>query len=252
MNAQQDFQKLRDSKQVAYVALTYTVPDIGKSLTYFSHLGFKESSKSNNNQSRFISDGTLLIELKQGTSPGSELTYYCDDPSLLIKDLNDKGIALTGDNIKTENCTIHIVKAPQGISEQNPLAFIKMKPNDYMDDTKYPNAKCGAYGEISIPVTDLETSIIWWEKLGFKASMKTKQPYPLTIMTDGYIIIGLHQSPHFSNMTLSFFSPDMEPKVKQLRKEGLTEIKPVVGNTDKHVKLTTPGGQDIFLFSMSM
>ncbi len=251
MNAQPDVAKLRATKTGTFAGITYTTPDLQKGVDYYSHLNFRELKRMGN--SVFITDGTLLIQLVKGNTTAHELTYYSDNPGALATNFRKNGVEVDANNlIKTKDCNIRITNKVDGIEEQTGVSFMTMQPADYMDDSKYPNKKCGAYGEWAIPVEDLESSITWWEKLGFKAPMKMNEPYPHAIMTDGYIIVGLHQTNDFTKTTLTYFAPDMEPKIKQLRAENLEGIKQVMGTTDKNTVLKTPGGQDIFLFSMGM
>lgn len=250
MNAQPDVAALKATKPGTYAGITYTTPDLDAGVEYWGHLNYKELKRTD--EGIYLSDGSVLLKLVKGEERSYTITYYSDDPDALAKQFRDNGAEVNNNRIAADKCDIIITNKVAGITEQNGTSFMTMAPTDYMDDSKYPNAKCGAYGEWAIPVANLEESIAWWEQLGFKAPMKMNEPYPHAIMTDGLLIVGLHQTNDFNEPTLTYFAPDMEPKVKVLREEGMEGIKTTMGDTDKNVVLSTPGGQKIFLFSMGM
>lgn len=250
MNAQPDIAKLKATKPGTYAGITYTTPDLEKGAAYFHHLNYKEVKRTEDGI--YLTDGSVLLKLEEGTNTGYRITYYSDEPQALSHQLLEKGLIVENSVISAGKCDILIRDKESGIPEPNGTSFMTMSPADYGNESKYPNEKCGAYGEWAIPVTDLEERVAWWEQLGFEASMKKNEPYPHAIMTDGLLIVGLHQTSEFTEPTLTYFAPNMEPKVKALRQEGLEGIKTIMGNTDKNVELHTPGGQKIFLFSMGM
>lgn len=250
MNAQLDVAKLRATKTGTFAGLTYSTPDLEKGKQLFEQLNYKELKRNDN--SIYLSDGSLLIKLEQGNDKKYELTYYSDDPKSLLKQFADNGVAVNNNHIVFQGVTIVVREKVFGVDEQTGVTFLTMKPNDFMDGSKFPNEKCGVFGEYAIPVEDLDEAIAWWEKLGFKAPMKMSQPYPHAIMSDGYMIVGLHQTTEFREPSMTYFAPDMESRVKSLREEGTPGIEHTMGDNDKNVVVTMPGGQSIFLFSMGM
>ncbi len=97
------------------------------------------------------------------------------------------------------------------------------------------------------PVKDLEQSLTFWELLGFNAVSKYSSPYPWAIITDGLSIVGLHQSVHLAQPTITFFAADMQQKIAGLKKAG---IKNFTDRGQGNTMLTTPEQQNIFLFPL--
>lgn len=123
---------------------------------------------------------------------------------------------------------------------------------DLAKPEKYPNRKCGVFGEFSHPVKNLEESIAFWKQLGFDALGINQQPYPWAILTDGMNILGLHETKDFSYPAITYFAPDMAARIKRLKEEGIDSITKFGGSGGGpgNVVVTTPEGQKFFLFSL--
>ena len=122
-------------------------------------------------------------------------------------------------------------------------------PQDFSNPDKYANKVCGLFGELAHPVQDIDKSMIFWEKLGFKLLSRMTTPYNWTIISDGLSIIGLHQTESFVKPAITFFACDMKEKIEKLKTNGLA------GFTDKggsNIVLTTPEEQNINLFKLGI
>lgn len=125
-----------------------------------------------------------------------------------------------------------------------------MKPQDFENEEKFPNKQCGAFGEFAHPVKDIKASTAFWKKLGFKSSAEMNAPYPHIILSDGLMIIGLHQTDHFNYAAVTYFSINTSEKIKKLKANGLTNLIPVMG--ENNVVLKTYEAQHFFIFSLGM
>ena len=83
-------------------------------------------------------------------------------------------------------------------------------------------------------VTDLERSIEFYEKIGFKVLRKTSRPHAMMCLGDSIIELtpGLEKSEHYP-FHLAFYTDNMEEEVKRLRAEGIEtgEIMKFTGET---------------------
>jgi hypothetical protein len=125
-----------------------------------------------------------------------------------------------------------------------------MKQTDFNTADKYPNKQCGAFGEFAHPVNDINSSVAFWKKLGFKASAEMKTPYPHTILSDGLMIIGLHQTKHFNYPAVTYFGINTAARVQLLKESGLQNFSEESGKNN--VVLKTWEGQHFFIFSLGM
>ncbi|MEO8405821.1 MAG: VOC family protein [Chitinophagaceae bacterium] len=243
------------------VALTIATPDLDASADYYKKLGFKELMRDN-----FpfpwvqVTDEALLIMFRKADDPYLALTYYTKDAVKVAGELEKKGVSFVftpdkNDMIKRyvfqspDNLNISIVGVPDGFRKPSGHTMLTMNPADYSNPEMYTNKTAGMFGELAHPVTDLEASIIFWEKIGFTVLSKFTSPYPWAILSDGLGIVGLHQSNHFDYPAITYFAADMKTKIEKLKEEGLEGFK---DKGPSNIVLTTPEQQHIFLFGMGM
>jgi predicted lactoylglutathione lyase len=237
------------SKLGSACTLDYNVTDVNKAISFYEQLNYKVLDKDKG----LISDGTVLIHLKKADPQQQELTFYNENPGTIAKELKASGVDITenghaGYRIKTtEGYIVNIVKTDNQIQQPGGKSLITMSPSDFGDMSKYPNPKCGAFGEYSIPVADLDKSMAFWEKLGFKSAMKEMAPYPHAILTDGLFIIGLHQTNQFNAPGLTYFSANMGERIKQLKSEGFKDGMPLDANNEI---FRSPDGYALLLFGL--
>jgi catechol 2,3-dioxygenase-like lactoylglutathione lyase family enzyme len=242
-------------------AITISSPDLETSLQFYKLLGFNEVM-------RFdfpfpwiqVSDGALLIMLRQDAKPYIALTYYVKEIDRVVSELEQAGIEFSQKPKDTDMIKRYLMLSPDGLNislvsivdgfVQPPgPTMLTMPQQDYFTPEKYVNKTCGLYGELAHPVTDLNRSILFWEKLGFKVLSKFESPYPWTILTDGLAVTGLHQTKNFSYPAITFFASDMKEKIDQLKNRGLKDY---ADSGPSNTVLTTPEKQHINLFKLGM
>jgi hypothetical protein len=245
------------------VACVYiTTTDLDSSAALYEKLGFAKIA-SNDFPSPWaqFSDGSLLIMLRKDPIPYIGLTYYSADPEKIVEQLEKDSIVFTqkpkaGDMIKR-----YYFKSPDGFNivlsnnlggfvQPNGITLFNMQPADYRAEDKYPNKQCGVFGEFCHPVIDLKASLAFWKKLGFTAKAEMKQPYPLAILSDGLMIIGLHQTSNFNYPAITYFGLNTEKRVQDLKEKGLKNFREMQG--PKNIVLQTWERQHFFIFSLGM
>jgi catechol 2,3-dioxygenase-like lactoylglutathione lyase family enzyme len=241
-------------------AFTINSSDLEASLNFYQKLGFKEVMRSDFPFPFIqVTDDAILIMLRKSDEPYMALTYYTNVATNTIAELEKKGIEFLskpkpGDLVKRflfqspDGTNISIVEMPAGFSKPSGKTMLTMDQPDYMKPETYTNQVAGMFGEFAQTVADLDRSIEFWEKIGFTTLSKYSTPAPWAILSDGLSIAGLHQSNEFSSATLTFFAADMQKKIEDLKKQGLTFKDMGPGNGE----LTTPEHQKIFLFNMGM
>lgn len=246
--------------EVACVYITTT--DLDSSVAVYEKLGFP---KTNSNTFPVpwaqVSDGSLLIMMRQDVTPYIGLTYYVMEIEKVAAQLEKDGIVFISKPKESDPIKRYYFKSPDGFTimlasnlgafqQPTGATLLTMQQSDFMVADKYPNKQCGAFGEFAHPVTDLQTSIAFWQKLGFKSVGEMKEPYPHAILTDGLMIIGLHQTKHFDYPAVTYFGMNTEKRIQQLKEKGLKNFSEVAGKNN--VSLKTFEAQHFFIFSLGM
>jgi hypothetical protein len=244
------------------VACVYvTTANLDSSIALYEKMGFpKVNSNTIPVPWAQVSDGSLLIMMRQDNSPYIGLTYYANDVDEKASQLENAGIVFArkpkeGDPIKR-----YYIKTPDGftIIMSNNLGGFKqpigrtmldMKPAEFQSADKYPNKLCGAFGEFCHPVKDLDASIAFWKQLGFEVKTKMTEPYPWAIVTDGLMLIGLHQTKDFDYPAITYFGINTDKRAEDLKAKGVP-MTPFMSKTN--MVINTWEGQHFFLFSMGM
>ncbi len=79
----------------------------------------------------------------------------------------------------------------------------------------------GRFHELSVPTADILASVEFYERLGFtQAPTRDVWPHPYGVLTDGRIVIGLHQSPA-RKASLTFVQPDVASRCVELERSGV-------------------------------
>jgi len=241
-------------------AFTIASPDLEKSLAFYQKLGYKEIYRADYPFPWIqVSDGVVLIMLRQDSKPYIALTYYVKDIDGVAKKLEKTGIKFAykpkpKDMVKRylftspDNINISLVNIIDGFYQPKGTGMLSMKPEDYANPEKYVNKTCGLYGEFAHPVKDLEQSLEFWKSIGFATVSRFTAPYPWAIISDGLSIVGLHQSGHFSSPAITYFAADMTDKISKLKKSGLTDFK----ESGPGIVVTTPEKQNIFLYQLGL
>jgi len=243
-------------------AITITSPDLEKSLAFYQKLGFKELYRADMPFPWIqITDGALQLMLRKDNTPYIALTYYVNNIDKTVHDLETEGIGFVtkpnpAELIKRclmrspDGMNVSLVTLVEGFMQPTGQTMLTMPPQDYSNPDKYINKTCGLFGEFAHPVTDIDISMTFWEKLGFKILSKTTSPYPWAVISDGLNIVGLHQTKSFSAPTITFFAADMKDKIEKLKNNGFNNF--IEYGKQSNVVVTTPEKQHINLFQLGM
>ena len=245
------------------VACVYvTTPDLDSSVAVYAKLGFpKIASNTFPVPWAQVSDGSLLIMMRKDAIPYIGLTYYVTDIEKVVAQLEKDGVVFVSKPKEGDPIKRYYIKSPDGFNimlasnlgafqQPTGITMLSMKPEELNAAGKYPNKQCGVFGEFAHPVADLKASVEFWKKLGFKTSAEMKEPYPHAILTDGLMIIGLHQATHFTYSAITYFGLNTEQRVRQLKDSGLKNFSEVAGKNN--VVLKTFEQQHFFIFSLGM
>jgi catechol 2,3-dioxygenase-like lactoylglutathione lyase family enzyme len=101
----------------------------------------------------------------------------------------------------------------------------------------------GRFHELSIPTPDIRASVEFYERLGFtQAETGDVWSHPYGVMTDGRIVLGLHQQPA-RPLSVTFVRPDVVAYGAELERRGVRLAFSRAGSeVFNEIGLTDPGG----------
>lgn len=116
------------------------------------------------------------------------------------------------------------------------------------NDAKNP-VKLGSFVEFDLAVTEVQAAQAFYEKLGFKAVAAAKADHPVAAVTDGNVVLTLHQA-EFVSPTITYYGADLAAGMSLLQENGAaaTILKKKNGAVTE-VEFTGPGGQRVVLKS---
>jgi predicted lactoylglutathione lyase len=239
--------------------------DMDASTIVYDKIGFKRIGEGDIPH-HFIqyTDDSALILLNEDGMEYMGFIYFSKDMPQIVNQLKSMGTAFiqeANDNhgnffqgifATPDGVMINLVNFDAGNMYQPKKNMTSLLENDFQDPSKFPNEKIGIFGEYSVPVKDLNTSITYWKTIGFDPLSVNEQPYPWAILTDGMNILGLHQTTEFTRQAITYFAPDMKQRIDKLKNEGLDDnINGFTGTggSENNAVLTTMENQKFFLFS---
>jgi hypothetical protein len=239
--------------------------DLEASALVYDRIGYRRVAHGNT-PGPFIqyTDDSSLILLTQDGMKYIGLIYFDKNMLRNVDELMSQGVEFQqqtndaagnffhGIFTTPDGVMINLVNFDPGNMYQPDRKLINIPENDLGALENYPNKMIGIFGEYSVPVSGLETSLEYWQKLGFDVLSRNEEPYPWAIVTDGLNVLGLHQTTEFNTQAITYFAPDMEKRIAALKNNGLEDnINRFSGsgNSDKNAVLTTMENQHFFLFS---
>jgi catechol 2,3-dioxygenase-like lactoylglutathione lyase family enzyme len=183
-----------------HCAINITTRDIDASFGFWQKFGFTLLFRYDF-PFMFITDGTVNIMLRKDEQPYIALSYYVPNVKDKVTELEAEGIQFTPlsdphemvqrfRSTSPDGINLTLVTAVPNLEKPKGKTMLTMDQSDYMNPEKYDNKTIGMFGEYAHTVKDLEASIEYWDKLGFKVLSKHAVPYPWAILSDGTSVLG--------------------------------------------------------------
>lgn len=229
-----------------FVEISVAVPDLAKSLFFFERLGFEKVDQNWEPWPwAILSDGLITMSLSQ-TTPGSPvLNYLAGDMKERIAHLEASGIEMSHIREAQAPEVLAALATPFGIG----VSLMKYPARRIPKPSGRSTCKCGHFGELALPVQDLESALGFWSKVGFHRSRGAELPYRWAVVTDGLITLGLYETRDFDRPALIYHSANAAERIEQLGFDGFEferEI-PSVGQGIGRTILEPPDGQLLFM-----
>ncbi|MBD3285044.1 hypothetical protein GF359_01600 [candidate division WOR-3 bacterium] len=222
---------------------TLAVKELEEEIGFYEKLGYALLGRTETTAA--LTDGQIRLSLQQGEFTTPMITYFADDITPIVEGVERAGVELVHKN-ELEG-KIH----EAGFADPNcqPVLLVTLET----DELTAPEgkARCGIFGEYSIPTENLTESIEFWSRLGFeRVGGDDEKPYPWAILADGMLILGLHQTPDFKIPFLTYFAKDMAERISSLKEAGIEFAEEKTNDKDEivYALAVSPSGQRISLF----
>jgi hypothetical protein len=218
-----------------YVEILMTVRDLSAARGFCETLGMIQVGNN------VYTDGSMNIRLSTDTFPSPTLQYAGSN----LEQIKAAGVNVRADGSFTDPNGLRVSLSAEASSVPGP-------EGDPLQ--RRPISRCGKFGELAVACSNLTTSLSFWEQCGFTRIHGGAEPYPYAILSDGLMIVGLHQTPDFYNPTITYFATDMADRIEQLQRESIsmTVLEPQVNGRAVNAMFRSPDGQAFFLFEGNM
>lgn len=244
-------------------AMAMGTPDLDESIEFWGKLGFRVVVSNNQPYPyAYLTDGGLYLGLHQDGDSYLGYTLWDENAAECTVSYIEAGFLKDGEWPELPMVVVitpdsSIGMAIIGAKNTNPEITLKsmahMLPDEFVNESAYPNSVLGVFGELALPVDDLKESIKMWEAAGLvKHTHQGTGAAEYAILTDGEMIIGLHPKGEFLKPGITYFQPDATKSAKELKKAGV-EIKDMTDvmktGGERHFIIKTPEGHQVFMFS---
>ncbi len=240
----------RQNSMGSYVQIAIGVEDIKAEQEFFEKLGFEtEFFMEEPYPFCQMTNGVLNLNLAKDGMIYIGLAYFGPDMNNSYQRVKEMGYSFMMEQTKDDgSLNFAVFDDPFG----NSVAIIDEDPNSMTQPDFRKQCNLGQFGEYTLKTTDLNESMAWYESIGFANLGKFSMPYPWAVMSDGNIVIGLHQTDEaeFDVPSITFFSMNTKEIVAELREKGVEILIPEAYAEfgDNNAIAVSPGGNHVNLF----
>lgn len=236
--------------------IVVTTRDLGESLKFYERLGYRQlggggAAGDAGGPAARLTDGVILLTLREGGAWKAALTYYADDVEQKAAALERLGVAVERRPAAGGGAAGATFTDPNGLEvsvEQAAPAALAQLP-------RAPVSKAGQFGELSIETEDVGASLDFWKKLGFEPTEYMPDP-PVSwgSLADGLLMLGIYAKGHCPHVirtpSITYFEADMPDRIQRLKQEGMEFLQELPGADGRtgHAVAEAPEGQLLFLF----
>ncbi|MCX6141175.1 MAG: hypothetical protein NTX15_10180 [Candidatus Kapabacteria bacterium] len=218
-----------------------------QSMAWWTKMGFSPVSRPTDKIDSAITlfDGQVVITLVKTSQPSPVLVYRCENIKSLKAKLDSLTIASTYD-VEGPSFSELRLRSPNNV-------YLALRPETLEEDYKKVialNPMCGKLTEFSAAASKVKPERQYWEDLGFVVVRGDSIPYEFVNMGDGHIEIGIHLDRDIVSTAFTYFMPDMEKRIENLRTSGIFPVEeiPTADNRKANAIYESPDGQLVFLF----
>jgi catechol 2,3-dioxygenase-like lactoylglutathione lyase family enzyme len=227
--------------------ISIAVDDARAALEFYESLGFIQTPTNDTLTHPYgvLTDGRLFIGLHQRRGASPVLTFVRPGIAECVREFAAAGIELTLCHTGEEVFNEIGLSDPFG----HALAVLEVRTHSPVARGVRDVSLCGAFAEVSLPVTDFAAAQDFWEPLGFVAAGEVTAPYPHLPLTSDYLDVSFHPPGVCERPMLVFRDPEMRARIARLRERGvaLSAVEPGEAASPANALLESPDGTPLML-----
>ena len=227
--------------------ISIAVDDARASLEFYERLGFVQTPTNDTLTHPYgvLTDGLLFIGVHQRAGASPVLTFVRPGIAECVPEFAAAGIELTLCHTGEEEFNEIGLSDPFG----HALAVLEVRTHSPVARGVTAVSLCGAFAEVSLPVTDFAAAQEFWEPLGFVAAGEVTAPYPHLPLTSDYLDVSFHPPVVCDRPMLVFRDLDMRARIARLRELGVavSAVEPEAAASPGNALLESPDGTPLML-----
>ena len=229
-----------------------TVLDLQQSVRFYEQLGYQKVSESAApDPHALLTDGVIRLALRVGSKWKTTLTYYVEDLAERVAAFERRGVRFDDRRESHGRVTGATLTDPNGLE----VNLVEAAPSQIYQPPGAPVSAAGQFGELSIETGDVQKSLDFWTRLGFKPTEYMPDPHDAWgSIADGLLMLGIYREGHCPHIirtpSITYFEADMPERIRQLKQKGITFLDELPGANGEtgHAVAEAPEGQLLFLF----
>jgi len=230
-----------------FLEISIETPDITASVEFYQGLGLVQATVGDVWSHRYgvVTDGHLTLGLHEYSFPSPALTYVHPDLEKSLGELRRRAgelaFAKTGDDEFNEAGFTD----PDG----HMVAVLEARTFSPPEISQAESTILGHFSEYSLPVSNLDASVSFWEDMGFVMIERQDAPMAWASLTSDFLNLGLYVAPLLRAPALTFREEDMAQRIEYVRAQhySLAPGTPISPDRAAGATLLAPEGTQIFL-----
>lgn len=230
-----------------FLEISLHAPDILVSLAYYERLGFTQAAVGEIWQHPYavVTDGRLCIGLHRYEFQSPALTFVQPDLERHVAALEEAGHEFAFKRVGADVFNEAGFPDPAG----QMIALLEARTFSPPERRSHEMSRLGWFEEIALPVLNLDTSVAFWEGLGFVPAEESEQPFPHIGLTSDSLNVALMRSRGLGRTTLVFRDANMPARIRQLADAGIEFSQELPAGLDpaRYALLVAPEGTPLLL-----
>jgi catechol 2,3-dioxygenase-like lactoylglutathione lyase family enzyme len=199
-----------------FLEISISTQDIRASVQFYEQLGFSQLTTGDiwSHPYGVLTDGRLIIGLHARSAAPVTLTFVRPQLARYLPVLQAAGFEAHYTRLGDEDFHEAHLRDPCG----QPITLLEARTySPGLPDERALESLCGYFSAYSMPVTDTDATLAFWEHAGWVPLDAEEEPYPHLTLTADALNLELHRPRTLETAALVFRDPQMPDRIQRLR-----------------------------------